>query len=364
MINGDICFSEMEHQVMQHPKRILAIKLRELGDTAIWTSALDGLNRLFPKAELHVLVNPSSEALLIRQPYIHNVHKVSSTNSLALIPKLIQLRKYRFDLALGFHATTSLCRWIPWLGAKKVGLHHHSWPFTPKHSDLVLEKPGVLQGAIARDYELLKSLGWTGPELSTHLNLLDSEKNEAKQLLENSNIDFQSSHRLLALLPGARSVTRRYPRDRWIEMVQMIKSRCDYQLIVVTDKSLSEEWNLTALCRELNLPLFDQLDLRQFMALLSFASQAITNDSGPLHIAAALGVSTLALFGPGCVGDWHPYENPNHQVLRVPIDCRSEGPAAFEAFRYCTVTQCDHLSCLRLIEPKNIIERLSHNTEK
>lgn len=352
----------MENQVVQNPKRILAIKLRELGDTAIWTSALAGLHQLFPRAELHTLVNSGSKDLLIHQSYLHNVHTVSPTTSIGLLWKLIELRKYHFDLALGFHSTTSLCRWIPLLRAEKVGLHHHSWMFTPKNSNLVVEKPGALQGAISRDYELLKSLGWRGPELPTHLDLQDSEKKEAKELLEKSGIDLKSSRKLLALLPGARSETRRYPKDKWLEMVDMIRARGEYQIYVMADQSLSKDWALPNLCQEMKLPLFDRLDLRKFMAILSFASKAIANDSGPLHIAAALEISTLALFGPGCVGDWHPYDKENHRVLRVSIDCRSEGPEGLEAFRYCTVTQCDHLSCLRRIEPENIVKALSHNS--
>lgn len=354
-----ISASIMNIHVNREPKKILAIKLRELGDTAIWTSALAGLRQLFPNSEIHILVNRGSESLLLHQTNLQRVHSVPSQRSLHLIAKLIELRKYQFDLALGFHATTSLCRWISFAGAKKIGLHHHSWKSSPRNSDLLIEKPGYLQSAIARDYEILHSLGWKGAELPTHLAVSESEKQEAKKLLVNANIDVESSNPLLVLLPGARTVTRRYPRDLWVDMVRLLKSKSVYQICVVADSSLSKDWNLPDVCHDLSLPLFDDLDLRQFMALVSLAAKAVVNDSGPLHIAVALGVSTVALFGPGCFGDWYPYNGAKHSALRVSVDCRIKGPVDKEKFQYCTVTKCDHLSCLRKIQPEEILEALT-----
>lgn len=241
----------MQIQKTETPKRILAIKLRELGDTAIWTSALEGLHKLFPQTEIHVLVPPGGKELLLHHPVVKQLHVISSTRALGIILKLIELRKYRFDLALGFHATTSLCRWIRLLGAKRVGLHHHSWTFTPKNSDLSIEKPGFLQGAIARDYELLNCLGWDGPVLSTHLQVLDSERAEATKWLKATKLALDSSRPLLALLPGARAETRRYPKDLWREMALHLQSEGKYQVYVIADANLSREWELSRLCREM-----------------------------------------------------------------------------------------------------------------
>jgi len=349
----------MASQYTQKPNRILAVKLRELGDTAIWTSALKGLHQLFPHSELHVLVNHASKPLLINNRIINSVHSVSGSSSLRLILKLLQLRHYRFDLALGFHSTTSLCRWIPLLGANRVALHHHSWSHNPKNSNLTLKSPGALEDAIKRDYQILESLGWQGPRLLTRLEVLKSEQIEAKNLLTKSGIDFASSRRRLVLLPGARTETRRYPKELWVETIRLLKSKSNYQIYVVADPELSSKWNLPRVCEDFCLPLFDNVNLRQFMALVSLASKALANDSGPFHISVALGVSTVALFGPGCLGDWYPYGGVRHVALRIPVECRTQGPRNQERFQYCSVTQCDHLSCLRQISPSTVFQCLT-----
>src|SRR6185503_4344580 len=104
------------------------------------------------------------------------------------------------------------------------------------------------------------------------------------------------------------------------------------------------------------LPLFENLKLREFMGLISQSQAAICSDSGPGHIAVAFGLKTIHIFGRGCVGDFHPYNTSLHKPLREVVDCRLQGPQHLENFRFCTVKECSHLSCLRKIAPEKVAQ--------
>lgn len=327
--------------------RILAIKLRQLGDTALWTAALSALREYYPEARLEVLVPESCAPLLEGHPAVDVIHSFSK-----FLPiKLLHLRRQRFDLVLGFHATTSLVRYAGLLGAHQSVLHHHSLLKTPRGSSFKLPRPGALEDAIARDFQVLEGLGYSGEIRKSKLYVTASEIEWARSQL-------RGTKKYLAMLPGARSVTRRYPLDVWLKTLDEIVGDRNVLPVVIVDPKLSEDWDLKSICHSRGIQLFDNVSLRQMLALLSQCYLAVGNDSGPIHIAAALGLRTLTFFGPGCVGDWAPYRSEMHKVLRVDVDCRAQGPRDREQFQYCTLTQCSHLSCLRKISPLQVVQAL------
>ena len=153
------------------------------------------------------------------------------------------------------------------------------------------------------------------------------------------------------ILPGAGHPLRRYPRDLLAPLIQRLRDEGTYQPLIIVDLALSEEWKLSELCRDggalAGVALLERSTLREFMGLVSTATRALANDSGPGHMAVALGVPTDFVFGPGCVGDWHPYDRARHPLHRRAVDCRLQGPREREEFQFCTVDACAHQKCLR-----------------
>jgi ADP-heptose:LPS heptosyltransferase len=90
-----------------------------------------------------------------------------------------------------------------------------------------------------------------------------------------------------------------------------------------------------------------EIPLRCLPVLLSKASAMITNDSGPMHIAAALGVPTIAMFGPTSARRTGPY-GAGHHVLAGQVSCSP-----------CFSRVCRHdpaLECLHLIKPTQVVD--------
>jgi heptosyltransferase-3 len=335
---------------------ILAIKLRDLGDTALWTSSLRALRNRFPTVRLDALTLERSEPLLKETPFIDRVHTIKDAHAGPLVRKLWELRSQKYDAALAFHATTSLARYLPMLGAPTRIIHHHSqtknlfWSTTP------VPRPGNLENAIRRDFQLLEALGISEPIPEPQLIVSPTELADAQTLLMKAGLNPQ--HSLITLLPGARAATRRYPLDLWKTTLKELVKRWPARAYIVADAELSHSWSLQSLGSDLGIPVFDSVSLRQMMALIAAGEMAVGNDSGPIHIAAALGRYTLTLFGPGCYGDWHPYDLARHPALRIEVDCRADGPRDRPEFQYCRLTECSHLSCLRGIPPTRILSEI------
>ncbi|KPK64074.1 MAG: hypothetical protein AMS21_06375 [Gemmatimonas sp. SG8_38_2] len=340
-------------------RRILAIKLREVGDVVIWTSALQNLRSLSPEATIDVLVREQVEPVLRGQPWIDRVHTVQSRRPLHLARRLIALRAENYDLALGFYATNTLCRLIPLVGARQRVLYHHKHASTPRFSTFKLPDPGRLENAILRDHQVVRALGLESEPTRPKLELSTVERSRARESLLPHFPDLgKEGFKLLGLLPGGSRETKRYPKDLWLRLLErMADTQPHVRAAVFVDSELSVEWGLRAICEARGIPLFDDLDLRELIGLLSWTDVIVCNDSGPKHIAVALGARSLTLFGPTEVGEWHPYDQRIHPVVREDVPCRDLGPQDNEPFRYCTVPRCDHLSCLRQIDPDAVWTR-------
>lgn len=331
--------------------KILAVKLRAIGDTVIWTSALNALRAQFPQAEIHVLTYASNAAVFQNHPAVNKTHFLISKSSVALGRKLLGLRAEKFDWLLGFHATTSLCRWAWVAGASKMALHHHSRTQTPRGSVPIAE-PGKLEDAISRDYQVLRAMGISPQRQPTSLHVAEAEAAAAESAIQSAVNAAGGDAGLprFLFLPGASHYLRRYPKDLLLPLILKAKAGGRYQPVVVVDQEVSREWNLPEECQRAGIPLVDKSTLREFICLISRGQRALANDSGPGHIAVALGLSTDFVFGPGCAGDWHPYDRSINRLHRVAVDCRAQGPRDQEAFQFCTVESCSHHSCMRKLK--------------
>lgn len=323
--------------------KILAIKLRAIGDTVLWTSSLSALQDACPQAEIHVLTYAVNAPVLQNHPAISKMHVLYGKSRWELLKTLWRLRSEHFDILLGFHATTSLCRWAWLVGARKKVLHHHSLRATPKGS-LPVPHAGELEDAVTRDLRLLEALQFETSRKPTQVILTDAEKKWAREQMRALT---GSTKPIYLFLPGGSYHLKRYPKDLWWKSVARVESAGEYQPVVICDRALSKDWNLRVECAKRGIPLFDEGSLRQVISLIGQGERALANDSGPGHIAAALGLKTGFIFGPGCFADFYVYDPSEHPYYRARVDCRSQGPRDREEFQFCTVKECAHHRCMR-----------------
>jgi len=193
--------------------------------------------------------------------------------------------------------------------------------------------PDTEMHAVDRYLLLLESLGIGTGEPEFCIGVAPEDDKAAGALLGECKIG--EAVRFVAMAPSARWATKRWSIGNFIGLADMIYERTGLEAVLLgtkEDASLLEDAG-----REMPAhvhPLFGRTDIMALAAVISRASVLVTNDSGPMHISAALGTPTIAVFGPTSHGRTGPY-GKGHRVVRSDEPCAP-----------CFRKQCETLRCL------------------
>jgi heptosyltransferase-2 len=108
---------------------------------------------------------------------------------------------------------------------------------------------------------------------------------------------------------GAGQPVRRWPENYWRQTLQQLRERFDFHLILVPDSD-----GFGASLRSMADGYIDSLNVRELVDLMARSHIVLCHDSGPMHVAAACGVPTVPIFGPGEIRWFRPWGD-NHQVI-------------------------------------------------
>ncbi|HTL12088.1 MAG TPA: glycosyltransferase family 9 protein [Bdellovibrionota bacterium] len=348
------------------PRRILAIKLRAMGDTLLMTAALTELRRAYPKAQIHALVTDSWAPLLEGHPGVDRVLSYSRRRNPAsrakTVAKLaIELRREKYDLAVCFHASPSSSALAFATGAPIRSVHFHGLKDKNRYSTVAIPGKGTVKPAIERDMDAVRALGILVPEgRLPSVVLTPTEEKRGSEILSGLGL----ADPILALGLGASRPTKRWPLERFAELAVGWAKQTGGGVIAVVSPDELELWRkleseLVALLgrqggsQELRkkVRLLEPRPIRELAAVLSRVAVLAGNDSGPRHLAVAVGRPTLTLIGPEHPLEWHPYPRDRHPYFYVPdLPCRRDALPGFPpwcALENCTVEQ--H-RCMRLID--------------
>lgn len=317
------------------PRRILAIKLADLGDVLNITPALAALRHSFPQARLDVLVNPHTASLLHGSTLVDEVVVFPKTNFegvgafrpaawLPLGRYMRDLRRRRYDAVLDFHhLTTPLGRvkqraLVAATGSSvTVGLDngHGGW----------LSHPVRDQGFGARrevEYwlALAERLGADNPGYALDLPVSERDKFAAETLLSDLNL---SSRPFAVLHPGSGgfSLARRWDAPKFAALAAALLDRYALPSLLVGTPDDGAEAVLAAAESPI-IDLSGRTNLKELAALLAGASLFVGADSGVMHMAAAMKTPLVALFGPSNDRAWAPWTPKSRsRVVRLGISC-------------------------------------------
>ena len=307
------------------PASLLVRATNWLGDAVMTTPALAGLRGAFPGARIALLAKPLVAELFLHHPDVDEVivyerpgRHEGASGRLRLGG---ELRRRRFDAALLLQnafdaALLAFLARIP----ERAG-----YPTDGRR--LLLSLPVPLTRDILQRHEveyylcLLDGLGVPRPEPPV-LKLLVTDEERAGIASRLASLGLEPGAPIVAINPGATygSAKRWYP-ERFAAVADALSAEWDAGIVVVgstAEAPLAGE--IEAAMRTPPVNLAGKTTVRELMALLSRSSFLVTNDSGPMHIAAALGVPLVAIFGPT---DWRrtsPWTSLA-KVVRVEVDC-------------------------------------------
>ena len=164
---------------------------------------------------------------------------------------------------------------------------------------------------------------------------------------------FLSGKQVIALAPGSGARQKNWPASSFRAVADWWRQRPSGAVMVLLGPVEEETGDYTALCQ--GAVLVCDLNLGQLAALLARSDLYLGNDSGVSHLAAALGVVSLVLFGPSSVNQWSP-RGKNVTVVTQNVDC---APCTAPVMK-----SCPHRKCLTTLEPESIIKELDKLAEK
>ena len=299
-------------------RNILLIRLSSLGDIVLTSPAIRAVREHFPKARISMLVASQSADLLTENPHLDEVirfdRRAKDKDTAQMLKLARMLREREFDLAIDFQRKfrTGLLAYLS--GAKcRVGYHQ------PKGLLCSVRVPDSTGHAVERYFALLHAAGIAAKDRTLELFLSESDRNYARDAMQKRSIDGDKP--TIGLFPGAGWKLREWMPDRFAAIGDRLVRHFDAQVIVFGGQHERELANrVIDLMTEKAISLAGNHQIRQFAALIERCNLFLTNDTGPMHIAAALRTPTVALFGPGNHIRFQPLD-PIHSTIRHDVPC-------------------------------------------
>jgi lipopolysaccharide heptosyltransferase I len=325
------------------PRRILLIKPSAIGDVVHTLPVLHLLRKRWPDAHIAWLVTPAcaglieghpllSETILFDRPgYARSWRDPSS--AFGLLAFHHQLRRGEFDLVIDLQGLFR-SGWLAWQtrAATRVGFKN-AREFAPLFYTHRVDVGTPEQHATQRYLKVAAELGCDAGDVQYPFHVTADDRTKVSELLG-------GIERYAVMLPGTNWATKRWPVERFAGLVQPMRERLDLQTIVAggpDDFALGE-----TIGGAVNLA--GRTSLRQLVALVERAAVVIANDSGPMHIAAALKRPLVALYGPTNPVRTGPFLRDD-AVLRLDLPCSP-----------CYSRKCSHQSCLQWLGIEPVIE--------
>lgn len=322
-------------------RRILVVQTQRLGDVLCATPLLTALRNQFPLAHLEALVHAPHDALLRENPDLDGVityDRQTTHRSLASRLRFIgELRERQFDWALSIHAASSVAfaLWhsgIPWrtcvwrYGSYRRPHWAHSF-----HQHVRQDRRVGHKHEIEHNLDVLRELGIEPRHSGYRVALRPDERERVRELLRKLGRD--ESRKLAIVHPGHGGGRQEWESARYSAVADGL-AELGYQVVITGSKG---ERPLVAgvvyKMKQHALDLAGAVDLRGLAALLAEASCFVSVSTGPMHLASAMGVPAVTLYGPTDLRiestRFCPYGSPATAVMtRVPCTCASSRTCA------------------------------------
>ena len=323
-----------------------------IGDMILLTPALRALKRAYPRSYLTLLIRPLVAALMESCPYVDEViidTKQRGVGRVQAFCHLVRrLRRGRFNLAVVLHPTSFRNALIPFLAGIPLRVGSNVGGRGILLSKSCTDDTTVHE--VDRYLRVLQLLNIYEPASGLEFWHTDTDRRAVHQLLGGCNV--VPEDRIIGINLGTTWGTKSWVLDRFADVIAGIQNRFEGAVVLTGSSSeikLGEALQKLVKANVINL--IGKTTILQLGALIERCDLYLTCDSGPMHIAAAVGTPTIALFGPTNPLRHRPYGD-GHHVIEKDVTCRP-----------CYKRQClrkDALNlCMTEIQAVDVVERIA-----
>jgi heptosyltransferase-3 len=295
--------------------KILIIQLRRIGDVIVTTPVIDVLRRQFPEARIEFLVEPAAAPVLDGYPGLDERLVFEKSKFWFWVR---DLRRRRYDWVLDFMNNPRTAQLSLASGAPvRVGFVVPFWSLVYTHR---VPRPKGDVYAVQNKCALLRPLGVSAPvDLLPRLAVVNAEFDALHSWWSAAGLDKASER--VAVMPKHRHEIRQWPALKFKETIRQLLRKPGRHIVLVG--GADERMYLEAVARDFQdrVALLPAGSLHRAAAVLSRCDVAVTNDSGLMHLAVAVGTPTVTVYGPTSPGSWNPQRPPHRFVQAEGLAC-------------------------------------------
>lgn len=304
-------------------KRILIVRMDRIGDVLLSTPVIKAVREAFPASYIAFMVRPYAHDIVAGNPFLDEVITYDKKVGLIGTVKFIRfLRHRRFDLALILHPTsrTHLLAYLARIP--------HRIGFDRKMGFMLTRKiPHTKQFGLKHeiDYTLdvVRHIGIEAGSRVLHMPITAKSEKWVDEIFARYNL--AKTDKMIMINPGASCRSKRWPLERFAQVADELAKKHKAKIVLVAgaaDKDAAIK--VSALMTGPSINLAGATTVADIASLLRHARLFISNDSGPVHIACAVGTPVIAIFGRSDRGlspvRWGP-SNPGDVVLHKDVGC-------------------------------------------
>ncbi len=302
---------------IERPKDILAIQFWGIGETILTLPALQALKKKFPKAKLTILATDRVKA--VYEDFKHKDKLIILEMSPAQIIKYMFLNFKRYDIVIDMEEYLNISALIAlFVGKRRLGfkgLRSIIYTDSVRYDDdqHVVQTFLDLVRLLGINYDTEKLIG---------LPFSKQDKEAVARFMHKHGIKKEDF--IVGITPGAAESGRQrlWPEERFAALADELVRKHNAKVIFTGSKGETDLVDRIISKTKKNgiISSAGAFNLRQFFALVKECKVFISNDTGPMHIAAAQGVKTIGLFGPNLPERFGPY-GPGNIGLYNKIEC-------------------------------------------
>jgi lipopolysaccharide heptosyltransferase II len=348
---------DIRSHVWRRAQRVLGVRLDAMGDVIMTGPALRALKESAPGRHITLLTSPSGAEAARLMPCVDEIvvyeapwMKAGMPTDSSAIDRLTidDLRAMRFDAAVIFTVYSqnplpaALLCYLADIPLRCAYCRENPYRLV---TDWVRESEpdGCVRHEVRRQLDLVGIIGASTGNEQLSLEIPRFLSDEMDQLLDDHV--GENLHRAVVIHPGATAASRRYPWEQFAVVARRLAE--DHGCSIIFTGIESERELVDSIRTKMGAPshsLVGRLDLSRLAALLARMPLLISNNTGTVHVAAAVGTSVVDLYA---------LTNPQHTPWMVPHHVLSHDVPC----KYCYKSICPegHQHCLRLIDPERVV---------
>ena len=338
---------------------ILIVKLSAIGDVIHTLPALNAIRKKYPDAHITWLVEEAAYGVIKGHKALDRIivskrktwlkglaGRFCLKNIREACSFIKQLRDTRYDLILDFQALLKSGVLIGLTrGGRKIGFdkgmehQEHSYIFLNERIPSV----DMEVHALTRGMMLLEAIGISSSEVEYNIYISGKDRNAADDLLMHCGI--KAPKLLVAINPMAKWETKLWDNLKFANLADRLVEQAKADVIFTGSREDSKGIeDIISNMKNRAANLAGKTDLKTLAALYEKTSIVVSTDTGPMHLAAAIGTPVVALFGPTAPGRTGPFGD-GHKIIRADLECSP-----------CFKRQCNTIDCMKQISVDQVLD--------